>query len=197
MVVEKVRNKPAGLNQRGQSVLEFLLMLPMMIGLVVILVKVNTVIQISIVDQQYARAQTLWLAFNSSVYPTLRIREPNLTGKNYNQMVLGVSENVAPRDGSPYNPKAATHYVARKRGQPEGEARKEPKDRALVRVRNTVTLCTQPNIVNGPNGNVPILKLDKGPEFLPMLPSSLSENSKFDYCASPLIYVHNSDDGEG
>src|SRR4051812_17762912 len=100
-------------NDEGQSVLKFLLMLPMMVALVVILVRINTAIQIAIVDQQYSRTQALALSYNSSVYPLLRLRNPHLTDKGYNQMILGVSSNKA--DSNDYKPEAATHYIARKK----------------------------------------------------------------------------------
>jgi hypothetical protein len=184
-------------DDRGQSVLEFLLMLPMMVGLVVILVKVNTTIQISIVDQQYSRAQALWLTFSSPVYPLLRIREGQLTKKKYNQMVLGVSDNAAPAGNEPYEPLASTHYIARKKGEADN-GDKEAKERALVRVRNTVTLCTQPNVVTGPGGIVPILPLadlsgGKGLSFAAGGLSAIGENPhQFDFCGSPMQYVMNS-----
>jgi len=46
-------------SERGQSVLEFVFMLPILLGLIVIMVRSNTVIQMSIVNQKYARAQAL------------------------------------------------------------------------------------------------------------------------------------------
>jgi hypothetical protein len=187
-------------NEEGQSVLEFLLMLPMMVALVVILVRINTVIQISIVNQQYSRAQALSLSYNSSVYPLLRLRNPELTDKGYNQMILGVSSNKAERG---YHPEAATHYIARKKGEPSGEDKKEPKTRALVRVRNSVTLCTQPNVVSGSGGgNVPIMKLadlsgGQGLAFAAAGPSMLGENAKFDYCGGPPSLKYDLDGGDG
>ena len=82
-------------NEEGQSVFEFLLMLPVMIGLVVIMAEVNTAIQVSIVDQQYARAEATFLTFNSPIYPERdAIRIPNLDQKGYNQMLIGVMDNI-------------------------------------------------------------------------------------------------------
>jgi hypothetical protein len=186
-------------SESGQSVLEFLLMLPMLVGLVVILIKVNTAIQISIVNQQYARAHTLWLAFNSPVYPQLKLREPQLTAKQYNQMVLGVSTNPPPSEGE-FSPEAATHYIARKKGVPD-KADKDTDQRALVRVRDTVTLCTQPNVVKSQGGSyVPILDLaspDKGRSWFPRssFSNTLPEQGRvpFEYCRAPMQYVNNSD----
>ena len=176
----------------GQSVLEFLLMLPMLVGLTVMLIRVNTVIQISIVNQQYARAEALWLTFNSAFYPELRHRETNLVSKGYNQMILGVSDNAAPESAERYTPKASVQNIARKRGLGSNEPQSEPAQRAMIRVRNTVTLCT------------PLVVLSAGGNPLPMLPVSGTGNplqfkatgpwawnegmSKFDYCRSPVKY---------
>jgi hypothetical protein len=52
--------------EAGQSLLEFLLMFPMLLALVIVLIRVNTAIQISIVNQQYARAQTFVLTSNAA-----------------------------------------------------------------------------------------------------------------------------------
>jgi hypothetical protein len=182
-------------NDEGQSVLEFLLMLPMMVGLVVILVRINTAIQISIVDQQYARAQTLTLAYNNPVFPLLRLREPHLTAIGYNQMVLGVSDNPANNDEGHYTPKAATFYIARTKGKPSGEDQAQPNERALVRIRNTVTLCTQPNVMAKGGGPAPILELknagsEASPVYVAVNNYQLGENPKqFDYCGSPMKYT--------
>jgi hypothetical protein len=97
--------------EQGQSLLEFLLMLPMMLGLIVIMSRVNTAIQASIVDQQYARMQTLWLTFNSPVYPKLGLQASELNGKNYNQMMIGVSDNEITSDSN--QPIASTTMITR------------------------------------------------------------------------------------
>ncbi|MEO5970142.1 MAG: hypothetical protein ABIQ95_09460, partial [Bdellovibrionia bacterium] len=52
-------------NNEGQSVIEFIFMLPLLIGMSTLLVNINTAIQMGIVNQQYARFQTLFLTFNS------------------------------------------------------------------------------------------------------------------------------------
>ncbi|MEK7689516.1 MAG: hypothetical protein AAB425_00690, partial [Bdellovibrionota bacterium] len=109
------------LGQEGQSVLEFLLMLPLMVGLSVMMVKVNSAIQVAINNQQYARAHALWLTFGSSVYPERKFRyntdeSPKDTFVGFNQMVVGVSDNVAPdrESGDPYVPEATVQTIARR-----------------------------------------------------------------------------------
>lgn len=169
--------------ESGQSVLEFLLMLPMMVGLVVVLVRVNTVIQISIVNQQYARAQAHWLAFSSPEFPALGLRDTWLTAQGYNQMIIGVSQNAASSAGAEqkYTPRAATHYIARKPNMGSNEAHQQPLERAMVRVRDTVTICTQANVVKVGGSTLPILGANGE--------SLLGENTKFDYCGGPMRYA--------
>src|SRR5262249_40646084 len=134
--------------ERGQSILEFLLMLPLMVGLVVIMVRVNTAIQMSIVNQQYARAQALFLAINSPIYPSLGLQQSQLAGKGYNQMVIGVSENSYPLDrDANVPPKASTLNVTRDPRALDGRPQEEPPERAWVRIRDTVTLCTQSVVI--------------------------------------------------
>src|SRR5947209_8462468 len=101
-------------DNRGQSVLEFLFMLPIMVALTMMLVKVNTAIQVSIVNQQYARAQALWLTFNSPIYPALVSRMANFLPRAFNQMIIGVSDNLAVPTG--YEPKAMEQKINRTRG---------------------------------------------------------------------------------
>lgn len=173
--------------EEGQSVIEFLFMLPVMLGLVVLLIRINTAIQISIVDQQYARAQTLWLAFNSGVYPQIHLRYPELVAKKYNQMLIGVSDNVVPADGS-YEPKATVQNILRVPASAAGtnnSPQTEPDPnaggtRALVRVRNTVSLCTQANILSD---GTPILSI-AGQAGAGATSYALQETSKFDYCSA-------------
>ena len=143
------------LGESGQSILEFLLMLPMLVGFTMILLKLNTAIQISIVDQQYARAQTFFLTLNSPYYPKLLIQS-NLSGSSTDQMLVGVSNN---QSTAGYVPQATTQWVARTANAPgaDNSPQSEPKRRANVRVRNTVTLCTQNLFIKNSQGqNVPI-----------------------------------------
>ena len=168
------KNQQRTLGEEGQSILEFCFMLPVMVGLAMILFRVNTTIQMSIVNQQYARAQALFLTFNHSIYPYRDLRFAQLTRKGYNQMVIGVSDNPAAVGG--YSPAASTFTISKQPGGSE-ETRKEPERRSNVRVRTTVSICTQPNVI-GPNQ--PILDPSTGLY-------ALSESTKFDLCRSPYL----------
>ncbi len=170
--------------ESGQSILEFLIMLPILIGLVVILVRVNTAMQISIVNQQYARAHTLWLAFNSAEYPQYGIRESNFQKKGYNRMVIGVADNAQPDDDSGiYRPLATTQYIVRKQKvRDSSPAQEEPTERDYVRIRNTISLCTQSNVMFAEGASQPI-----SPALLRKHAESGAEGAKvFQFCRSPI-----------
>ncbi|MGE4107014.1 MAG: hypothetical protein AB7F66_07335 [Bacteriovoracia bacterium] len=140
-------------DSRGQSVLEFLFLLPILVGVTVTLVRVNTAIQMSIVNQQYARAQALFLAFNSPTFPELSKRVAvRMREQNVGMMVVGVTNNLAPdadNEGA-YIPEASIQAITRP-GQRVPAGLDDPGDpraqRANVRIRNTVAICTQSNSV--------------------------------------------------
>lgn len=147
--------------------LEFLLMLPVMMGLVILMIRVNSAIQVSIVDQQYARAQVHFLTFGSPVFPQISQRVPNLDGKGYNQMVMGVSDNLTSTSGAAYVPEATTQNIARNRkvaamGDDTPQTEPNPDQgglRAFVRVRNTVSLCSQISVIQQNGAYVPVLPM--------------------------------------
>ncbi len=171
--------------REGQSILELLLMFPMMMGLAIVLIKVNTVIQFSIVNQQYARAQTLWLAFNHAWYPKTDKREPFFAQRGYNRMIVGVAENAAPEPDEPYVPEVSKHMIARTRALAggEGSTQEEPAQRGFVHVRTTVAMCTPSTFVGSGSSrqSITVPKVAKaGVSRDPFDPKS------FSYCVSPL-----------
>jgi hypothetical protein len=178
----KVKFKLA-INQdnKGQSIIEFIFMLPLLIGLSTLLVKINTAIQISIVNQQYARAAVFRLTENSPNYPALYRSGGVTTGvpdgprvrlieQGSNQMVVGVSDNPAGGSGD-YSPIATQQMIARK---PSLTTHNAPQDESAttmgwVRIRNSVTLCTASFVYSD------------GP--------FLSETTNFsNYCGSKIVY---------
>ncbi len=148
----------------GQSLMEFVFGLPLMLGLAILMVKVNTAIQVSIVDQKYARAQALFLAYNSPFYPE-KSKQLKLRSFLLNQILVGVSGNLdSSANSSEYTPEATVQSIARSPKNPQAlqasnENQAEPKaERANVRIRNTVTLCTQNYMVGftSPGGPFPV-----------------------------------------
>lgn len=160
--------------ESGQSVLEFLFMIPVLIGLVILLIRMNSAIQISIVNQKYARAQTTWLTFNSSVYPRLGFRDPadskSFVGLGYNRMEIGVSERPVRDTGGVAV--AQTQLIARdvQKAGPDGGSQSEPESRGNVRIRTMVALCTPTFSVKGQNG------------YSELNNSTMGEKTVFDLC---------------
>ncbi len=132
--------------EQGQSVVEFIFILPLLVGLCSLLIHVNSAIQVSIVNQQYARGWAIYLAMNSPYFPVWEEKESFLLagGANANQVVLGVSDTVL--KGSKGTPVASVQQVARSARQAPANKPQNEDDRemAWVRARNSVTLCTAP-----------------------------------------------------
>lgn len=161
--------------ESGQSVLEFLFMIPVLIGLVILLIRVNSAIQISIVNQKYARAQTTWLTFNSSVYPRLSWRDSNsrkngMVDLGYNRMEIGVSERPVRDTGG--EAVAQTQIIARdaRKAGADGGSQLEPETRGNVRIRTLVGLCTPTFSVKGTSG------------YVELNHQSMGEKTVFDLC---------------
>jgi hypothetical protein len=161
-------------NTSGQSLIEFLFFLPLMIGIFYIIFLTNNAIQISIVNQKYVRSQTLFLNLNSPVYPRIDLREA-MESDASNMFTTGVSGNVNETGGDTYPPEAATQSIVRPRSRNIGseDPQAEPNERGLVRVRTTLTICTQPNFVL--TGNNEIQRLTS---------AAFAEGVRFDYCRS-------------
>lgn len=176
--------------ETGQSIIEFLIILPLMVGLMILMVKVNTAIQVSIVNQQYVRAQLLFFSYNSATYPRLKTRVEGLYPFSYNQVLMGMS-NKRISDGDEYQgsnkiPDAVEIGLTRKKGGSD-EAQVEPEFRSHVRIRTTATLCTQSNVIRSPGGNYwPIVELgSENTGYAALSLNRLSEGAVFDYCRAP------------
>ena len=175
--------------RRGQSIVEFLLAVPVMVGLTLLLIRVNTVIQMGIVDQQYTRAQALNLAFNSSNYPELKFMPGQFHSKAMNQMVLGMAENAPPSDGgSGYTPLASTFKLGSK-SPGASEDKGDVERRNNVRVRNTVTLCTQINVVDVGGQKRPLLPVNAEKPYAAAGRWQYHEQilGGMDYCYAPSV----------
>lgn len=189
-----VENRPHPLDEQGQSVLEFMMMFPMLIGLTVLLVRINTAIQVSIVNQQYARAHALFLTYNNPYYPEIRFQS-RLISTATNQMILGISNNPSEANsgGGTYKPEATTQLISRNTKLAAGSSdapHEEPQVRANVRIRNSVTLCTQTLFLNsGQGGPQAILALQGANPPQAAGPNALNEGSRFNnLCGSPIKY---------
>ena len=170
-LITVVKSAVPPLGEKGQSILEFVLLLPILLGLSVVLVRVNTVIQASIVNQKYSRAQVLFLTFNSPHYPQ---KENGIKGAlrddGIHQLSVGVAETAPPSGdaedpGNKYKPDAPSFRVNRTRNAKGGtsppEPGADPDETANVLVRNTVTLCTEVLGIKGQDGVLPISQLNE------------------------------------
>lgn len=137
-----VARSTAQKSESGQSLIEFMFMLPLMLGLTVLLVRITTAIQVSIVNQKYSRMQVHALARNSPYYPSQRIRN-GLLDSGTNRLTVGVSDDSTSGSGF-VRPKATEILVARSRALASGGSQDSGSvtSRADVRVRSTVTLCS-------------------------------------------------------
>lgn len=148
--------------QAGQSLLEFVLMLPVIFGLAKVIYRANMAIQQSIVNQQYARQQTLIITEHSPNYPPkFRMnRSPGsrqrLVDMKTNVLLVGVSENPFKEATGDQDPEAPMQLIARSPAAAggKGPAAEEPSQRSWVRIRTTVALCTPSVVINTENGIV-------------------------------------------
>jgi len=165
-------------NEKGQSVLELILMLPAMVILTMLMIKINTVIQVSIVNQKYSRSHALALALNSPYFPGMHLRTNDLINIGFNQMIIGVAATEVV-GGAP--PDAMKVNITR-RGVEGSEDKVTPPERSNIRVRGTVSLCTQQNVLAD---GKPILAIaGKDSQYEAAGPYNLGEGSRFDLCRS-------------
>lgn len=135
------------LSSSGQSMIEFLLFFPLLLGMTLIVYRANTAIQTGIVNQQYARMQAHFLAFNSPHYPDLGFQVRNIAAQNMGVFHMGISQSTFAPDDEMFDkvPTAPIVDIARSSTAPGGddEAQTEPTRRTKVRVRSSVSFCTQ------------------------------------------------------
>jgi hypothetical protein len=149
-------HKRFGAGRSGQSMLEFLLTLPLLLGLTAIVWRVNQAMQISIMNQQHARAQALHLAQNSSIYPRKEMWKDMLFKSNppSNQLIAGISSELVADDKAPKTTKQ--RILASSEGSAgDGANDVDAKKRSTIRVRSTISLCTQSNFIRSGSGTSP------------------------------------------
>lgn len=97
--------------QKGQSMLEFALLLPLITGMFMLVIQVQMAISTAIVNQKYARGQLYFLFFNNRYYPEyffIRKTDQSVMG----QLWVGVSSINHFGDDNPF-PSAPTVKVGR------------------------------------------------------------------------------------
>jgi hypothetical protein len=132
--------KPNGLAQNGQAMIEFAFLIPIVAMLLLLLVKVETVISCAIVNNKYARAQLHFVSFNhrfqlESHFAKLR------SGNFAKSFWIGV--DAEPVGATPRPPKAQKIKVGLQtwRSPDDESAGEEVGSRSEVRVRVTAFTC--------------------------------------------------------
>jgi len=156
-------------NQKGQSLLEVLILIPFLFMFVGLLYKVTMATQMAIVNTQYARSQIYVLTANSPEYPRLQFRlrqnPPMFAYNNEDRMILGVADPTALTSSSgqegAIEPIPQTQKIGRNNptvpgSNATGELGAGGK-RTELRVRGTSGICTQLNAIANkqPMNNVP------------------------------------------
>ena len=139
-------------NEHGQSTVEILIALPLFLTLIGLTIKANQAIQVSLVNQKYARSQALTLAANSPVFPELKFRlesdRNDFARGTIDRMIIGVSDDIPGATQGTFRPTATTQVINRiGKDTTSNPDQEEPVLRGNIRVRTNVALCTQ---YNGP-----------------------------------------------
>lgn len=139
-------------NQKGQSLLEVLILIPFLFMFVGALYKINMAAQMSIVNTQYARSQIYVLAANSPEYPRLqfRLNQTMFAFNKQDRMILGVADPKALSTSTgmegTIEPMPQIQKIGRTGTTVVGSTDSgEVSKRTDVRVRNTSAICTQLN----------------------------------------------------
>ncbi len=131
--------------QRGQSLVEFAFMVPLILGMLVFLRQVNMAINSSIVNQRYARATLHFLTFNHRWYPEQKFVQRNSHGTFMRRWWVGVEEQKAPDDEDSSAPIAPTITIGRLPGSDTaGVPAPDDVGHGKVRIRTTSFICLAP-----------------------------------------------------
>lgn len=135
MVVKK-RNR-----QSGQSLLEFAFLVPLIIGMLTLLVEVETVISAAIVGQKYTRQHFHYLAFNHRYYPENQFLARG-DGTYHERFWIGLDDNINDRELP--KPVAPKFKVGRKKVPGGQDDELESNVRQNVRLRISAFMCIPP-----------------------------------------------------
>lgn len=147
-----VARRLLGKKRRGQSMLEFALLLPVIVLMLQILMEAESAISTAIVNQKYARSTMHWLFFNHRNYMELS-RFHLDAGILKRRFWVGVDDKVSyGQPDADIKPVAPIRKIGRlKSSQDEtaGAEFEEITERKDVRVRSTTFTCLPPTAVKG------------------------------------------------
>ncbi|MBI3556587.1 MAG: hypothetical protein HY074_10025 [Deltaproteobacteria bacterium] len=146
--------------QRGQSLVEFSFMVPLIIGTLVFMRQVNMAINSSIVNQKYARATLHFLTFNHRWYPEARYTQRTAAGLYMHRWWVGVENDKTDGDEADSKaPVAPTIDVGRQKGPDDDGQGLPTTGRKNIRIRSNSFICLPPFgtkigqiFSQGPNG---------------------------------------------
>jgi hypothetical protein len=184
MAARRDQTASASSGTSGQSVIEFMLMLPVLLGLAMLMIRVNTVIQMGIVNQQYARAQALFVSGNGAEYPRREAIVAVLSVAKYNQFVVGISEEPDPVDADALKIDASTYRIVPNSVTGFNDAPGvEAAQRGNLRVRTSLTLCL-PTLLNGGTLLRPVFPITGVTQTY-----AIGDTAKqFIFCSAPQVY---------
>ena len=128
--------------QSGQSLLEFAFLVPLIVGMLTLLVEVETVISAAIVGQKYTRQHLHFLLFNHRHYPQPRFLERS-DGTYHERWWIGLDDNINDTQKPP-TPVAPKFKVGRKKVPGGQDDEPEPAQRQNVRLRISAFMCVPP-----------------------------------------------------
>lgn len=144
---EQVRRKTWAYRRRrtgGQSIVEFALLVPLIVGMLQLLIQVQNAISTAIVNQKYARSTLHFLAFNHRYYPERRFSKNGGEGGYFGGWWVGVDDNMGTGRGD-IVPHAPERKIGLRPGDDEGQAEfPTVAARQKVRIRITSFICVPP-----------------------------------------------------
>lgn len=135
--------------KKGQSLLEFALLMPIIVMMIQVLIQVESAISTGIVNQKYARSTLHYLMFNHRNYMEYKRFLPMDDGAYMRRYWVGVDDktNYGSGNASAIRPEAPVRKIGRQKPSEDDTAQAEYPDvqnRQNVRVRVTTFTCIPP-----------------------------------------------------
>lgn len=125
--------------QLGQSLIEFAMLVPIIIGMLTLLRQIDMAINAAIVNERYARSTMHYLFFNNRWYPAMGFIPHPSNGGYMSRWWVGVDDKPNYKvEGGDVTPRAPVITIGR--GNDGGEDAKTGQDLASVRKRKNVRI---------------------------------------------------------
>jgi hypothetical protein len=142
--VRRLRNTEK--REKGQSIIEFALLLPLMVAMLMLLIQTEMAINVAIVGQKYTRSHLYHLFFNHPYYLELGFLKSK-NGEIYGRMWTGMDSKVSPDQTVypiPPQVKIGTVKIKNDDSVDNVEDSPEVKARQIVRIKMTSFTCSAP-----------------------------------------------------